>query len=103
MINIRTIRALANDDGITLKDGKKIAYRTGWQVADHGVEARTAEECMQAVKRYNGTCGVWFSDGIYYVDHSFRVNTKREAMTIGKQCNQISVLSWKTMKLAYCK
>lgn len=103
MINIRSIRKLTNDDGITLKDGKKIAYRTGWQVADHGVEARTAEECMQAVKQYNGTCGVWLSDGIYYVDHSFRVNTKREAIAIGKQCNQISVLSWKTMKLAYCK
>lgn len=103
MIRLRDIRALANNDGITLKDGRPIVYKSGWQVADCGVECKTAEHALQVIHSYRGSCGVWFSDGIYYVDHSFRVNTKREAMAIGKQCNQISVLSWKTMKLAYCK
>jgi hypothetical protein len=54
------------------------------------------------VKEYKGNCGVWFSEGIYYIDKSHRVNTKREAMAIGKECNQISVLNWRTMGLAYC-
>ena len=102
MINIRTIRKLQNNDGLTLKNGKSINYKSGWQVADTGVECTTAEECMRAVKSYNGTCGVWYADGIYYVDHSFRVNTKREAMQIGRKCNQISVLRWAGMKLVYC-
>lgn len=102
MINIRTINKLANNDGLTLKGGKVITYKSGWQVADYGVEVHTARECINAVKAMNGNCGVWYCDGVYYIDHSFRVNTKREAMEIGRQHNQISVLCWKTMGLAYC-
>ena len=58
---------------------------------------------MDAIRQYNGTCGVWLEKGIYYIDKSYRVNTKREAMIVGKACNQISVLGWRNMKLAYCK
>ena len=72
MINIRSILKLKENDGMTLKYG------------------------------IGGNCGVWFSGGIYYVDKSKRVNTKREAMEIGRACNQISVLRWRDMGLAYC-
>ena len=102
MINIRTIRKLTNNDGLTLKNGKVISYRTGWQVATHGVEVKTAREAIEAVKAYGGNCGIWLENGIYYVDKSFRVNTKREALEIGRACNQISVLKWANMSLAYC-
>lgn len=102
MINIRTIRKLANNDGLTLKNGKIITYKTGWQVATEGIETRNAREAINAVKAYNGNCGIWYSEGIYYIDKSKRVNTKHEAMTIGRACNQISVLCWRTMGLAYC-
>ena len=102
MINIRSINKLNNNDGLTLKNGKKITYKTGWQVATEGVEAKTAREAINAVKAYKGNCGIWFADGIYYIDKSHRVNTKKEAMKIGRECNQISVLNWKTMGLAYC-
>lgn len=102
MINIRSIRKLSNDDGLTLKNGKIIHYKTGWQVADFGVEVTTAEEAIKAVKAYNGNCGVWFSNGIYYIDHSFRITTKREALAIGREHNQISIFGWKLQRLAYC-
>ena len=102
MINIRTIRKLTNNDGLTLKNGKIITYKSGWQVADHGIEAKSAEEAIKAVRAMGGNCGVWLENGIYYIDHSFRVNTKREAMEIGRAHNQISVLCWRTMGLAYC-
>ena len=102
MINIRTIRKLQNNDGLTLKAGKVITYKSGWQVADHGVEAKSAEDAIKAVREMDGNCGVWYSDGIYYIDHSYRVSTKREAIAIGRQYNQISVLCWRTMGLAYC-
>ena len=102
MINIRTIRKLANNDGLTLKKGVIITYKTGYQVATEGIECRTAEEAIKAVKAYNGNCGVWYSEGIYYIDKSHRVNTKQEALTIGREHNQISVLAWKGMKLVYC-
>ncbi len=102
MINIRSILKLSNNDGLTLKGGKPITYKSGWQVATEGVEVKTAREAINAVKAYGGNCGVWFFDGVYYIDKSKRVNTKREAMEIGRACNQISVLKWANMSLAYC-
>ena len=102
MINVRTLKKLAENDGLTLKNGKCIVYKSGWQVATEGKETKDVNEAMRMVKEYKGNCGVWFSEGIYYVDKSHRVSTKREAMEIGRVCNQISVLCWRTMGLAYC-
>ena len=102
MINIRSILKLANNDGLTLKKGKKITYKSGYQVATEGVECHTAREAIQAIKAYGGDCGVWYSDGIYYIDKSHRVNTKKEALKVGRECNQISVLRWRDMGLVYC-
>lgn len=102
MINIRTINKLQNNDGITLKNGQIVTYKTGWQVATDGIEATTAREAINAVKAFGGNCGVWLADGIYYVDRSKRVNTKREALAIGRACNQISIFGWARKNLAYC-
>lgn len=102
MINIRSIKKLTNNDGLTLKAGKPITYKTGWQVATEGVETTDAREAINAVKAYGGNCGIWFADGVYYIDRSKRVNTKREALEIGRACNQISILGWRRMNLAYC-
>lgn len=102
MINVRTLKKLAENDGLTLKNGKCIVYKSGWQVATEGKETKDVNEAIQMVREYKGNCGVWFSEGIYYIDKSYRVNTKREAMETGRACNQISVLYWKTMGLAYC-
>lgn len=99
---LEMLKALKNNDGLTLKNGKVVTYKTGWQVADHGVECKTAAEAAEAVKKMNGSCGIWYSDGVYYIDHSFRVKTKRQAMEIGRKHNQISVLKWANMSLAYC-
>ena len=102
MINIRTIKKIVENGGLTLKNGKVITYKSGWQVADHGIEAKSAEEAIKAVKAMGGNCGIWLENGIYYIDHSYRVNTKREALEIGRAHNQISVFCWRTMGLAYC-
>ena len=103
MINIRTIRKLTNNDGLTLKAGKAIVYKSGYQVATEGVECYTARDAINAVKAYGGNCGVWYSEGVYYVDRSHRVDTKREALRIGRECHQISVLRWRDMGLVYCE
>lgn len=102
MINIRALRRLNNEDGLTLKKGKVITYKSGWQVATEGKETTDIKEAMLIIKEYNGDCGIWYNEGIYYIDKSHRVNTKREAMEIGRKCNQMSVLCWRTMGLAWC-
>ena len=102
MINIRTLKKLANNDGLTLKNGKVITYKSGWQVATEGKETTDIQEAIKMVRAYKGDCGIWYSEGVYYIDKSHRVNTKREALAVGRACNQISILNWKTMGLAYC-
>lgn len=102
MINIRTLKKLKNNDGLTLKNGKIITYKTGYQVATEGIETKSQEEAIKVVRGYKGDCGIWFAEGVYYIDKSHRISTKREALAVGRQCNQISVLCWKTMNLIYC-
>ena len=102
MINIRTIKNLKENDGLTLKEGKKIEYKSGWQVATEGIETKDAKKAIEAVKAYNGNCGIWYSEGIYFIDLSKRVSTKKEALRIGKENNQISIYGWKRKVLAYC-
>lgn len=102
MINIRTIRKLRDNDGLTLKNGKIINYKTGWQVATEGVETTDVKNVIPMIKKYNGNCGIWFSNGIYYIDKSKRVNTLKQAVTIGRANNQISVFGWARKNLVYC-
>ena len=102
MINIRTIRKLKENDGLTLKAGRIITYKSGWQVADYGYELATAEEAISCVRKLGGNCGVWYAGGIYYIDHSFRISTKQKALEVGRKFSQISIFGWKTQKLAYC-
>ena len=78
MINIRTLKKITNNGGLTLKAGKPITYKSGWQVATEGIETESMVDAMK------------------------RVDTKREAMEIGRAYNQISVLRWRDMGLAYC-
>lgn len=102
MINIRTLKKITDNGGLTLKNGRPITYKSGWQVATEGMETADIKEAMKAIKAYGGNCGIWFSNGIWYIDKSHRVNTKREALEIGRACNQISILKWANMSLAYC-
>ena len=102
MINIRTLRKIENNGGLTLKGGKPITYKTGYQVATEGIETKNQKEAMKAIKEYKGNCGIWFADDVYYIDKSHRVTTKREALAVGRQHNQISILGWQKMNLIYC-
>lgn len=101
MINIRSLRKLADNDGLTLKNGKPINYKSGWQVADTGIETTDINAAMQAIRAFKGNCGVWFSAGTYYIDHSFRVSTKKIAVEIGRLYNQQSILKWSNMSLVW--
>lgn len=101
-ITMRDLLTLADNDGLTLKNGYAITYKSGWQVATEGVECVSPADAMAAIHAYGGTCGIWYAGGIYYIDKSRRVNTKREALEIGRACNQISILNWRTMGLVYC-
>lgn len=101
MINIRTLRKLGNNDGITLKGGKIVTYKTGYQVATEGVEVNNVEEIRAIVKKYGGNCGIWYNEGTYYIDKCHRVKNKMDAIKAGKQYNQLSIYDWKFNKLIW--
>lgn len=102
MINIRSILKLKDNDGLTLKKGQRVTFKTGYQVATEGIETRDPREAINAVKAYNGDCGIWFADGVYYIDKSHRESTLKKALEVGRACNQISILRWRDMGLVYC-
>lgn len=99
---LETLEGLKNNDGLTLKNSAPVTYKTGYQVATEGHETTDAAEAVKFIAAYGGNCGVWYSDGIYYIDKSHRVSTKREALEIGRAHNQISILKWSDMSLIYC-
>lgn len=100
---IKRLSELSENDGMTLKNFKLIQYKTGWQVATSGIEAMNIQDAAAAIVSFNGNCGVWLSNGIYYIDKCHRVATKKEALSVGRLHNQISIFGWKTGKLAYCQ
>jgi hypothetical protein len=111
-INVRTIRHIAEDQGLTLRNGKIVEYKTGWQVAYMGIECKTPEEVSKLIHR-NGllndtknNVGIWLHEGIYYVDISKRYTTKKDALAVGKLCNQQSIYAWALRKkgqLVWCE
>ena len=102
MINIRTLRKIENNGGLTLKNGRPITHKTGYQVATEGVTATDITEVRALIKKYNGNCGLWLENGVWYIDKSHRVSTKKEALRIGRECNQISIFKWADSTLVYC-
>ena len=108
-INVRTIRNLADNEGLTLRNGKIVEYKTGWQVGIQGVECKTPEAVSELLHKgigRKGNIGIWLSNGIYYVDISKRIATKQNALTIGKLMNQQSIYGWRPRKagqLVWCE
>ena len=102
MINIRTLRKIENNGGLTLRDGKIITYKSGYQVATEGETTTDINAVRAIMKRYNGNCGLWLENGIWYIDKSHREPTKKKALEVGRAHNQISVFVWKNSSLIYC-
>lgn len=107
-VNVRTIRKLADGEGMTLRNGRPVEYKKGYQVATHGVECYTPEEASKLIhsSEFRKAAGIWFEKGVYYIDFSIRVPTLARAIEIGTACNQISIYSWgrtKHDKLIYLR
>lgn len=107
-INVRTIRNLADNEGLTLRNGKIVEYKTGWQVGITGITCKTPEDVSILLHNgigRKGNIGIWYSGGIYYIDISKRITTKKNALTLGKLMNQQSIYGWRPRKagqLVWC-
>lgn len=108
-VNVRTIRNIREGEGLTLRNGKIVEYKTGWQVGITGVTCRTPEEVSALLHSglgRKGNIGIWLSEGTYYIDVSKRITTKRSALAVGKVMNQQSIYGWRPRKkgqLVWCE
>ena len=98
----RELLKMKNNDGATLKNHKAINYKTGYQVATEGHKTKSAKKAIALITKYNGNCGIWKSNGIYYIDKSHRESTLKKALEIGKACRQKSILKWSNKSLVWC-
>jgi hypothetical protein len=101
-INARSVRKLTDNQGLTLRNGKIVEYKTGWQVGLIGIECKTPEEVSELLHKgfgRKGNVGIWFSNGIYYVDISKRITTKQDALAVGRAMNQQSIYGWRPRKV----
>ena len=107
-INVRTIRNIADNQGLTLRNGKIVKYKSGWQVGITGITCKTPEEVSDLLHHglgCKGNIGIWYSDGIYYIDISKRFQTKKVALEAGNFMNQQSIYGWRPRKkgqLVWC-
>lgn len=100
-INVRTIRKIADNGGLTLRNGKIVEYKTGWQVGIMGVTCKTPEEVSMILHHgigRHGNIGIWYSGGVYYIDVSKRITTKYDALKVGKIMNQQTIYGWRPRK-----
>ena len=100
-INVRTIRNIEEGQGLTLRNGKIVEYKSGWQVGITGVTCKTPEEVSALLHSglgRKGNIGIWLHDGIYYIDVNKRIATKKDALSVGRVMNQQSIYGWKPRK-----
>ena len=100
-VNVRTIRNIEDNGGLTLRNGKIVEYKSGWQVGLTGIQCKTAEEVsaiLHSPMCRKGNIGIWFSNGIYYIDISKRIQTKAEALAVGEAMKQECIFGWAPCK-----
>ena len=107
MFKLKDIKA---NKGATLsKQGESLSYSKGYQVSEKDLLIIPAYKLRksQLIDMLNaldsGKClGVWIDNGKAYIDCSEHIATKREALKLGKQRNQISIWGWKASEAIAC-
>lgn len=66
------------------------------------METDSLKKAIEYIKTLNGSFGVWYENGIYYIDETKRIDTKKEALRIGREHHQQTVYGWARGALAYC-
>ena len=100
---MKVLDMIINNGGATVKDNKKVNYDNGYQVCTNKNSEmifNNVYDCEQYIKD-NGLkdYGLWFDSGKCYLDtSSVWIESKSEAIKIGKENNQRSIYDWKASK-----
>ena len=99
-----TVKKIIAEGGATLKkSGAAVSFKRGYQVSARDcftLDAANVEKITAAINSLlseigkNQFVGVWIDGGRAYIDISERIANRRDALRIGRERGQISVLSW---------
>lgn len=99
-----TVNSIIRNGGATInKNGERVTLKSGYQVSKCDLLILPIENLNKLIIKSLITklvsrgeyLGLWVDDGKVYVDISCRVATKRGAMQMGRDLNQLSVLRWR--------
>ena len=102
-ITLATIKSIKRNGGATInKYGERVSMKSGYQVSKRDLhiipvdelDKLIIKEAMKLLESRGEYLGVWIDNGNAYIDISVRIATKKEAMTRGRELNQLSVLRW---------
>lgn len=105
-VNVRTVRKLTENEKLTLKNGKKISYSSGWQVPLTAYMVRTPDEAMKLARLFLNDLQETNDNNRYSIEIlrvtpgfqvsiTYRVLTRHEAILKAGRYNYRTVYSWK--------
>ena len=87
---------------VTLKSGYQVSKRDLGRIAIKDFTEAMAQDIVCYGLKRGEYAGFWVEDGYVYSDISVRIATKKQAISNGKQLNQIAIWDWKKQCNVYC-
>ena len=85
----------ARGEFVSLKSGYQVSVRDLGRVRTEDLTEDMVKTVIEQGLSRGEYCGVWIDDGFAYVDISKRISTKQEAMRLGREKKQLSILDWR--------
>lgn len=85
----------ARGEFVQLKTGYQVSVRDLGRVKTSDLTEKMVRDVVEQGLQRGEYCGVWIDGGFAYVDISKRINTKQEAMRLGREKKQLSILDWR--------
>jgi hypothetical protein len=90
-----------------IKDKVKTGFMVSQRQTEKVVDVDTFDKLKQDIQDYvdahtlkdNQYFGLWYNDGKCYIDISTRIATKKQAIALGKQENQLAIFDNKNLKV----
>ena len=88
----------ARGEFVSLKSGYQVSVRDLGRVRTEDLTEDMVKTVIEQGLQRGEYCGVWIDGGFAYVDISKRISTKQEAMRLGREKKQLSILDWRKNK-----
>lgn len=85
----------ARGEFVSLKSGYQVSVRDLGRVRTEDLTEDMVKTVIEQGLSKGEYCGVWIDEGFAYVDISKRISTKQEAMRLGREKKQLSILDWR--------